>query len=50
MSGANFSGYVQKHRWLIATILVVLGGYTIGKDIALRENARDMTPLSGEAN
>jgi len=50
MSGANFYDYIQKHRWLIATILVVFGGYTIGKDFALRENARDITPLSGEAN
>jgi hypothetical protein len=33
--------WLRKHRWLAALIGVVVLGYGFGKDMALRDNARD---------
>ena len=30
--------WVKDHRWWVALILVIVGGYSIGKDLALRDN------------
>ena len=34
----------RRNSWTIALILILLGGYTVGKDMALRDNARDAAP------
>ncbi len=39
-------GFVAKHRWWVAACLVAIAGYTFGKDIAFRENARDAVKVS----
>lgn len=31
---------LRRHRWLIAVMVVIIMGYSLGKDRALRENAR----------
>lgn len=48
---------VPRHRWTPASrlVLVVLGfalfaGYTVGKDMALRDNARDAALLERAGN
>jgi hypothetical protein len=41
MSEGQSRQWARKNRWLIAGVLVVFGGYAIGKDLALRDNARD---------
>jgi hypothetical protein len=33
---------VRDHRWLVAPMCVVVFGYSYGKDMALRDNARDI--------
>ncbi len=33
--------WIKDHRWWVALVLVVVVGYSIGKDLALRDNARD---------
>lgn len=44
------SRWISHNKFLVALILVVLAGYTVGKDRALRENARDATALEGAGN
>ena len=41
---ADAKARTQRNRWAIAFILTLLGGYTVGKDMALRDNARDAAP------
>ena len=35
--------WTKARRWWVALLVVVIAGYSIGKDIAQRENARDTT-------
>ncbi|MBA3525767.1 MAG: hypothetical protein M3438_07965 [Pseudomonadota bacterium] len=30
--------WVKAHRWWVALVLVIVAGYSIGKDLALRDN------------
>ncbi|WP_156423898.1 hypothetical protein [Erythrobacter sp. YT30] len=41
--------FVTKHKWWVAALLVVVAGYTFGKDMALRDNARDVDQISAGA-
>jgi hypothetical protein len=40
---------VKAHRWWVALVLVLIAGYSVGKDSALRENARDASAPAGSA-
>jgi hypothetical protein len=42
--------WVRANRWLVAAAVLVFGGYTLGKDMALRDNARDLAGARVEAN
>ncbi len=42
------SDYIKKYKWLIAFFIVVAFGYIIGKDMALRDNARDAAALEAQ--
>ena len=33
---------LRKHKWWVALVLVVVAGYSVGKDLARQENARDV--------
>lgn len=37
----DISRWISQNKFLVALILVLLAGYTVGKDWAMRENARD---------
>ena len=39
--------WMKAHRWWVALVLVIIAGYSVGKDAALRDNARDAAQ-SGE--
>ena len=33
--------WVKEHKWLVAIVFVLMAGYTLGKDMALRDNAAE---------
>jgi len=33
--------WIKARRWWVAFVLVAIAGYSLGKDAALRDNARD---------
>ncbi|MFL0670180.1 MAG: hypothetical protein ACJLS3_01725 [Erythrobacter sp.] len=39
--------WLREHRWLAAFVCVVVFGYSYGKDMALRDNARDAAMVQG---
>jgi len=41
--------FVTKHKWWVAVVLVAIAGYSIGKDMALRDNAADSLQISAGA-
>ena len=41
MTQRRIGQWLKSNRWMVAMVLVVFGGYLIGKDMALRDNARD---------
>ena len=46
MNMDRISRWANANRWLLALILFIAGGYVIGKDWALRDNARDIAATS----
>jgi len=38
---------LREYRWLVAFMCVVVFGYSYGKDMALRDNARDAAMVQG---
>jgi len=32
---------LKEHRWWVALVVIVVAGYSIGKDLALRDNRLD---------
>ena len=41
----EIKNWVGRNRWMVALVLVVIAGYVVGKDRALRDNARDAASL-----
>jgi hypothetical protein len=41
------SEWLRAHRWLAALVCVIVFGYSYGKDMALRDNARDAAMVQG---
>jgi hypothetical protein len=41
MTLRSIRDWTAKHRWLLAFTAVIFGGYTLGKDAALRDNRLD---------
>lgn len=41
--------WLKKHKWLVAFAVVLMFGYSVGKDMALRDNAADQQ-FVGEAS
>ncbi len=41
------ANWLKERRWWVALVLVVIAGYTIGKDMALRDNSRAAATHSG---
>ncbi len=37
----QFKTLLSRKRWWVALVVVVMMGYTLGKDMALRDNSRD---------
>ena len=33
--------WVKSHPWCVAFLFVIIAGYTVGKDMAERDNSRD---------
>ena len=46
MKAAGVLHWVKANRWAVALVAVVIVGYSVGKDAALRDNARDLAQLS----
>ncbi|MCZ8206205.1 hypothetical protein [Gemmatimonas sp.] len=46
LTRAEISRWINHNRFLVVLILVVLAGYTLGKDRALRDNAREVSSLA----
>jgi hypothetical protein len=42
----GITSWLKARRWVVAAVIIVFGGYTIGKDMALRDNARDLSVAS----
>ncbi|MEM7493565.1 MAG: hypothetical protein AAF296_09305 [Pseudomonadota bacterium] len=40
---------LKKYRWLIAGVIVIALGYVIGKDLALRDNAKDQAQIEASS-
>ncbi|MEM1196678.1 MAG: hypothetical protein AAGH57_11280 [Pseudomonadota bacterium] len=49
MSLTDIKQWLTQYKWLVAAFLVVVAGYTFGKDMALRDNARDADQRSAGA-
>ena len=47
MSLQRLTDWLRNHRWLAAFIVVLAFGYSYGKDMALRDNARDAAMVQG---
>ena len=41
MTLEQFKTLLSQKRWWVALVVVVIMGYTFGKDMALRDNVRD---------
>jgi len=41
--------WAKSHRWWLALIVVIIAGYSIGKDMAIRDNLRDTSASTGDA-
>ena len=41
MAFARVAEWVKAHRWWVTLVVIVVAGYAVGKDLALRDNARD---------
>ena len=41
MTGARVVDWLKLHRWWLALVIVIVAGYSVGKDLALRDDARD---------
>jgi hypothetical protein len=37
----GIAAWMKANRWFVAILLVIVGGYLIGKDLALRGNVSD---------
>ena len=48
MELGRLADWVKAHRWRVALVLVIVAGYSIGKDLALRDN-RQAAAQSSEA-
>ena len=44
MQADLIKAWVAKNKWLIALIIFIFGGYTFGKDLAMRDNNRKEAP------
>lgn len=40
-------GWLRANRWLVVFACVIVFGYSYGKDMALRDNARDAAMVQG---
>ena len=47
MIGSNVWEALSRHRWWIALAMIMMFGYSVGKDRAMRDNAADAI-ASGE--
>ena len=47
MALARAAERLKAHRWWVALVLIVAVGYSIGKDLAHRDNAADRQLESG---
>ena len=45
--GGQFWDAVSRNRWGIALAVVVMFGYSVGKDMAMRDNAADKMASGG---
>ena len=41
MTQRQVAQWLRENRWFVAAVIVVFGGYSLGKDLALRDNAVD---------
>ncbi|WP_197273700.1 hypothetical protein [Porphyrobacter sp. AAP60] len=39
--------WLRQHRWPVTFVCVIVFGYSYGKDMALRDNARDAALVQG---
>ena len=49
MTVARAVEWVKAHRWWVVLVLIVVAGYSVGKDLALRDNASDRQVQAGGA-
>lgn len=49
MTLARAVEWMKAHSWWVALVLVLVAGYSVGKDVALRDNARDASAQTGGA-
>ncbi|MDQ3077255.1 MAG: hypothetical protein M3Q83_00255 [Pseudomonadota bacterium] len=35
------TGWVDQHRWWVGLVIVIVAGYSLGKDLAMRDNRAD---------
>lgn len=53
MESSGLPSYPHSHRWanalsaVIVILLMIIAGYTVGRDMALRDNARDAKVAQG---
>lgn len=44
----KFLDYLKKYKWLVIFFVVVAFGYILGKDAALRDNAKDAAAIEAQ--
>ena len=41
MTLARAMEWVRSHRWWVALVVVIIAGYSVGRDLAVRDSASD---------
>jgi hypothetical protein len=50
MTVADVKAWIVRNKWAVAFVLILIFGYMVGKDRALRDNARDAAPSAASTN
>lgn len=49
-STQDAKGWLARNKWPVAFVVALVFGYTVGKDMAFRDNAADQAAIAGEAS
>lgn len=50
MTVADVKAWIVRNKWVVTFLMVLILGYIVGKDRALRDNARDAASSAASTN